>query len=40
MDTGVFFIFPLYHPASIIYNASLKDTYREDLIKLKEFIER
>ena len=30
--------FPLYHPASIIYNRSLKDTYNEDLYKLKEIL--
>lgn len=32
-----FYIFPLYHPASIIYNVALKDVYHEDLLKLKEF---
>jgi len=31
-------IFPLYHPAAIIYNQSLKTTYEEDLIKLKKYI--
>ncbi|MCQ1531835.1 uracil-DNA glycosylase [Lutispora saccharofermentans] len=31
-------LFPLYHPASIIYRAELKSTYIEDLYKLKEFI--
>ncbi|MCX7748587.1 MAG: uracil-DNA glycosylase [Clostridia bacterium] len=29
-----FFLFPLYHPASIIYNRSLKEVYEEDLRKL------
>ena len=29
-------IFALYHPASIIYNRSLKDTYYDDLKKLSE----
>lgn len=33
-----FTLFPLYHPASIIYNRSLKDVYAEDLIKLKVYI--
>jgi len=28
-------LFPLYHPASIIYNRSLKDVYLADLQKLK-----
>ena len=32
-------IFPLYHPASVIYNSSLKETYEEDLRKLKTFLE-
>ncbi len=31
-------IFPLYHPASIIYNRALKNVYEEDLIKLKKLI--
>ncbi len=31
-------IFPLYHPAAVIYNRSLKETYLEDLLKLKEYI--
>lgn len=32
-------LFPLYHPASIIYNRALKDTYLEDLKRLKAFLE-
>lgn len=35
---GILTIFPLYHPAAIIYNQSLKDTYIEDLLKLKKLI--
>lgn len=31
-------LFPLYHPASIIYNPSLKTVYTEDILKLKEVI--
>jgi len=31
-------IFPLYHPASIIYNQKLKETYLSDLKKLKEIL--
>lgn len=31
-------LFALYHPASIIYNQSLKTVYAEDLAKLKEII--
>lgn len=34
----VFSLFPLYHPASIIYKADLKDTYNADLHKLKDYI--
>lgn len=33
-----FTLFPLYHPASIIYNRALKDVYDEDLVKLKAYI--
>ncbi|MFZ5353388.1 MAG: uracil-DNA glycosylase [Bacillota bacterium] len=33
-----FKLFPLYHPASIIYRAELKSVYLEDLHKLKEFL--
>lgn len=31
-------LFPLYHPASIIYNRSLQDVYLEDVIRLKEVL--
>lgn len=31
-------LFPLYHPASIIYRAELKSVYIEDLHKLKKYI--
>ncbi len=33
-----FTLFPLYHPAAIIYNQGLKDTYYEDLEKIKEIL--
>lgn len=33
-----FKLFPLYHPASIIYRRELKAVYVEDLHKLKEYI--
>jgi DNA polymerase len=33
-------IYPLYHPASIIYNASLQDVYMEDIIKFKGILEK
>lgn len=31
-------LFPLYHPASLIYNRSLKETYLNDLKALKEIL--
>ncbi|HSH35437.1 uracil-DNA glycosylase [Schnuerera sp.] len=31
-------IFPLYHPAAVIYRRELKDIYMKDLIKLKKEI--
>ena len=34
-QTGEFRLFPLYHPASIIYNRSLQAVYDEDLARLK-----
>lgn len=33
-------LFPLYHPASIIYKRELKDIYIEDLYKLKKYIDK
>lgn len=35
-----FNLFPLYHPASIIYNRSLKDVYLNDLFKLKDYLQK
>ncbi|PQQ68154.1 uracil-DNA glycosylase [Acetivibrio saccincola] len=32
-------LFPLYHPASIIYNRKLKDIYYKDLEKLKNILQ-
>ncbi len=32
-------LFPLYHPASIIYNRSLREIYNQDLKKLRKVIE-
>lgn len=37
MDINGIKLFPLYHPASIIYNQGLKDTYTEDVVKLGEY---
>lgn len=36
--TGAFVVFPLYHPASVIYNRALQDTYAEDLGKLRDYL--
>jgi len=35
-----FVLFPLYHPASIIYNRALKDVYLQDLIKLRDYMKK
>ncbi|QEK10899.1 uracil-DNA glycosylase [Crassaminicella thermophila] len=40
IEMDKFFVFPLYHPASIIYRRELKNIYLEDLYKLKNFKER
>lgn len=32
--------YPMYHPASMIYNPSLKEIYREDVIRLGEWIRK
>ncbi|MBQ2678927.1 MAG: uracil-DNA glycosylase, partial [Firmicutes bacterium] len=37
---GEFLIFPLYHPAAVIYRRSLKDEYVKDLEELKEIVSR
>lgn len=29
-------VFPLYHPAAVIYNSRLSDIYNEDIIKLRD----
>lgn len=31
-------VFPLYHPASIIYNNKLKEIYQQDLIALRKIV--
>ena len=31
-------LYPLYHPASMIYNPSLKEVYREDVVRLGELM--
>ena len=38
IDGKEFKLFPLYHPASIIYNRSLKEVYNNDVLKLKQVV--
>ena len=38
IETTKFKLFPLYHPASIIYNRSLKEVYLDDLERIKEVL--
>lgn len=40
IELNNFTLFPLYHPASIIYNRSLYDTYIEDVKKLKSYLDK
>jgi DNA polymerase len=34
-----FMLFPLYHPASIIYNPALRSVYEADLVKLRRLLD-
>ncbi len=34
-----FTIYPMYHPASLIYNPSLREVYRADVLRLSEMLE-
>lgn len=38
IDGWKYSIFPLYHPASIIYNTGLKEVYHRDLAILKDYL--
>jgi len=38
LRSGEFLIYPIYHPASLIYNRSLTDAYEEDLKNLKKIL--
>lgn len=38
IDKKVFKLYPLYHPAAVIYNRSLRETYVNDLYRLKEIL--
>ncbi|MBA1335495.1 MAG: Uracil-DNA glycosylase family protein, clostridial type [Firmicutes bacterium] len=39
MELGQRILYPLYHPASIIYRRELKSVYRDDLARLKVLLE-
>ena len=34
-----FTLYPMYHPASLIYNPSLREAYRADVLRLSEMLE-
>ena len=38
-ETAAFDVYPLYHPASVIYNRSLADVYLSDLIHLRALMD-
>lgn len=40
LGDAVFKVYPLYHPASIIYNPLLRETYISDIKKLAEWIKQ
>ena len=33
-------LYPLYHPASLIYNPALKGAYQEDVLKLRKLLDQ
>lgn len=39
LQCGEFSLFPIYHPASLIYNRSLAEVYEQDLVTLKMIIQ-
>jgi DNA polymerase len=38
LEYGVKILYPMYHPASIIYRRELKEVYERDLLKLKSML--
>ncbi len=38
LEAEGFMLFPLYHPASVIYNRSLAETYQQDLLALRDYL--
>lgn len=39
LDRNIFLLYPLYHPASIIYNRKLKQIYADDIFNFKNILE-
>lgn len=39
METEKGRLFPLYHPASVIYNRALAEVYQDDLVRLKKVLD-
>lgn len=40
IEDNIYKIFPLYHPAAVIYRRELKEVYMEDLLILKKIIKK
>ncbi len=40
VEKADFILFPLYHPASVIYNKKLREVYLADLDKLRELVQK
>ena len=38
IEADGFIVYPMYHPASLIYNPSLKEVYAEDVVRLGEWM--
>lgn len=38
IDRGAYRLYPMYHPASVIYNRSLADAYRGDILRLAAYL--
>lgn len=38
MDVDGMRLYPMYHPASMIYNPSLRNVYREDVLRLAQWL--
>ena len=40
IDCGAYRLYPMYHPASMIYNRSLREVYESDIRRLAEYLKR